>query len=417
MNDPRFTTHPLTMSFADPAMERSWWIEFSTENRRAIRRAAFALVLVFSGFVFNDYVLFHERFVVLSAIRFGLVVPMLAGAWLWSGTARGARWLDFHLQEFLLGLALVANGAMLAMTTVLADGATPEQIWFSTPGFLLALLCTWSLSRLRFVYALGVSVGLTVGALVLLATLTAGEPSWWLILPFAFATNVAGAWISRTLEGQGRREFAERHLLAEARARSEALLRNVLPAGLAETLREAPRAAVAQRYDDVSVVLADVVGFTPMCERMPLEELAPLLGDLHDRFDRLCEAFGVEKIKTLGDAWLAAAGVPVPDLRHLDAAARFALAVRELGRDQGLELRVGLHVGGAAAGVIGRTRFAYDLWGDAVAGAAAMERASRPGGVRLSPAAAARLRGRFEVIEEDGGFWLVGGCSHSPITE
>jgi class 3 adenylate cyclase len=408
VKDARFRTDPLTMSFADPAVERAWWREFSTENRRPIRRAVFALVLVFSAFVLNDIVLFRERFVPLTLLRFGLVVPSLAAAWVWSGTARGARWLDDHLQEFLLFLAIVANGAMLAMTTILAKGATPEQIWFSTPGFLLALLCTYSLSRLRFAYAGAVSIAMTVAALVILAIWSPNDPSWLLVAPFALATNLAGAWISRTLEGQGRREFAERQLLAEARARSEALLRNVLPAGLAEQLREAPRAAVAQRYDDVSVVLADVVGFTPLCERLPLEELARLLGDLHDRFDRLCELHGIEKIKTLGDAWLAAAGVPVPEVRHLDAAARFALAVRDLGREQGLSLRVGLHVGSAAAGVIGRTRFAYDLWGDAVAGAAAMERASRPGGVRLSPDAAARLKGRFRIVEEDGAAWLEG---------
>jgi class 3 adenylate cyclase len=88
-------------------------------------------------------------------------------------------------------------------------------------------------------------------------------------------------------------------------------------------------------------------------------------------------------------------------------AARFALALLQLAAGQGLQLRLGLHVGGAVAGVVGRTRFSWDLWGDAVRGATAMERGGRPGGIRLSPSFAARLGPAFRMVEDGGGTWLL----------
>lgn len=133
-----------------------------------------------------------------------------------------------------------------------------------------------------------------------------------------------------------------------------------------------------------------------------MDELGRLLEGLHDTYDRLCEQHGIEKIKTLGDAWLAA------ERGHPARAARFALQVVRIGEPHGLQLRIGMHAGGAVAGVVGRTRFAWDLWGDAVRGATAMERGGRPGGIRVSPSLAARLRDEFAVEEDGAGVWLVG---------
>jgi class 3 adenylate cyclase len=157
-------------------------------------------------------------------------------------------------------------------------------------------------------------------------------------------------------------------------------------------------------------VLADIVGFTPLCDGADPAEIGALLDRLYGRFDELCAAHGVEKIKTLGDAWMAASGVPVPRADHEDAAARLALALRDATAASGPPLRIGLHAGPAVAGVIGRARFAYDLWGDAVDGAVAMERASRPGGIRVERRLAERLQVRgFTVDLDEAGGWLVDG--------
>lgn len=398
----RYTMHPVWLTFADDAEERAWWRDVSLESRRSVRNAVLALVVVFSAFVVNDILVFRAYLGVLEAIRFGVVVPLTLFSWWWTGTDAGRRFLDRWMQEYLLGLALLAGGALLVMSVFMVGTATAEQVWFATPGFALALTCIYGLSRLRFVYASVVGILVTIGASALLAFVPAGGVSAVQLLPFAVAANLAGVWISRTLELLGRQEFAERRMLADARARSDALLHNVLPAAIAARLRDTDRReTIAERFDDVTVVLADVVGFTPMCERLPMEELGRLLEDLHDAYDHLCEAHGVEKIKTLGDAWLAAVrGDPAP-------AARFALALARMGEARGLTLRIGMHAGTAVGGVVGRTRFAWDLWGDAVRGATAMERGGRPGGIRVSPSLASRLRGEFQTFEEGGGVWLA----------
>lgn len=405
MKDPRFARHPLTLSFAEPAVERAFQEDFGVEHHTGVRRNVLVLAIVFAAFVLNDAYVFAERLTPLAAIR-GVVVAGFVATWLYAHSEAGARRFASHLQAFILGLAATGAAGMLAMSSVLVAVATPQRLWFATLGFVLVLVGVYGYSRLRFALAVPLGLVTSAGALSFLARTTEGGPTLAVILPFGLALNLAGAWMTYTLELLARRAYAERQLLAEARARSEALLRNALPAVVADRLRgTGPRAAIADRYDEVTVVLADVVGFTPLCEKLDPDALAELLDGLHRRFDALCEQHGVEKIKTLGDAWLAAGGVPIPGVDHAVVAARFALALRDAAGD--VSLRIGVHTGPAVAGVIGRTRFAYDLWGDAVTGAGAMERASRPGGIRVSPAAAGRLGSRFVVTEEEGGLWLV----------
>lgn len=404
-----FVMHPWSLSFVDAEVERAWCADYAAEHARQVRGAVLGLILVFSAFVVNDWFVFRSVFTAFTVLRFGVTVPLLVAGWVWQGTAAGRRALTTHLQEYLGALALLACGTMLGMTALVAPTATVEQAWFSVPSFALALLCVYGLARLRFTYAVAIGSLTSVTAMAMLHRLGPPEPRVVELLPFVVAFNVTGAWVTRTLELLGRREFVERRELVAARARSEALLHNVLPVEIAARLRDGgERGTLASSHTEVTVVLADVVGFTPMCERLPLEELAPLLDELHVRFDQLAEAHGIEKIKTLGDAWLAAAGVPRPRLDHADVAARFALALVALGEDRGLRLRLGLGSGPAVAGVIGKTRFAYDLWGPAVRAAQAMERGGRPGWVRVDAALAERLAPRWEVLHDADGAWLVG---------
>lgn len=409
-SDPRFAQHPLWLTFADAEAERARWADFAVEVRTYARVGVLILLVVFSAFALNDLFVFPDRLAALLTIRFGIVVPSLVAALVLTSTRRAVPLLRRFVQEYLLAVAIVVCGGMIAMGWVMAPSATPQRIWMAGLGYLVCLMGVYGFSRLRFGYAVG--LGLTTSALALVLLLRAPPiPGIGAALAtFGLVMNLAGAWTTRTLETLGRREFAQRQLLAEARARSEVLLRNALPAAVAQRLRDAggERVVIADRYEAVTVVLADIVDFTPLCERLPSEAIAALLDSLYGRFDALCEAHGVEKIKTLGDAWLAASGVPRARPDHAEAAARLALEMRAVAEQIGPALRIGIHTGPAVAGVIGRTRFAYDLWGDAVAGAAAMERGSRPGGIRVSAATAARLAGSFVVVEDTAGSWLMG---------
>jgi class 3 adenylate cyclase len=195
-------------------------------------------------------------------------------------------------------------------------------------------------------------------------------------------------------------------------ARSDRLLRNVLPDRIAERLKDGP-IAVADRFDHVTVLFADIVGFTALSATLAPERVVELLNRLFTRFDELAARHRVEKIKTIGDAYMVVAGLPDPRTDHAEAAAEMALdlraAIAELSRATGhaLQLRIGLCSGPAVAGVIGIQKFAYDLWGDTVNTAARMESHGAPGEIQVTESTYRLLRERFAF--EDRGLIDVKG--------
>ncbi len=189
-------------------------------------------------------------------------------------------------------------------------------------------------------------------------------------------------------------------------ARSEALLRNVLPASIVERLKRTP-GRIAEGYREASVLFADVVGFTPYAERTPPDEVVGLLDEVFSAFDALSARHGLEKIKTVGDAYMVVGGVPEPRPDHVAAVAEMALdmlAVTETFRVDGhpLQIRIGIDTGPVVAGVIGQQKFAFDLWGDTVNTAARMESQGVPGRIQVTPAVESRLRDRYRFAARGG---------------
>jgi class 3 adenylate cyclase/CheY-like chemotaxis protein len=205
------------------------------------------------------------------------------------------------------------------------------------------------------------------------------------------------------------RELKRQHeLLEHEQRRSERLILNILPRPIAERLKGGDdRGLVADRFEGVTVLFADVVGFTPLSAGLTPDALVTLLNDLVSRFDHLATGLGIEKIKTLGDAYMAAAGLPTPCEDHAEVAALMALRMLEaiaafnLARGTSLRMRIGLHSGPVVAGVIGTSKFIYDLWGDTVNVAARMESHGVPGAIQVSRATADLLQARF-VCEPRG---------------
>ncbi len=170
------------------------------------------------------------------------------------------------------------------------------------------------------------------------------------------------------------------------------LLRNVLPEGIAARL-EGGRRRIADRHDDVTVVFADIVGFTRVATELPPDELVRLLDELFSRFDRLTDKHGLEKIKTIGDCYMGVGGLDgAPDATF--RIVRAALEMMDVAAQRGLTMRIGVHRGPVISGVIGRRRLAYDLWGDTVNVASRMETFGVAGRVALSDAAYAAIEGR-----------------------
>jgi adenylate cyclase len=195
-------------------------------------------------------------------------------------------------------------------------------------------------------------------------------------------------------------------------AKAEGLLLNILPRSIADRLK-AHSQPIADQFGSASILFADVVDFTPWSERLPPTEVVGYLDHLFSHFDELAERWGLEKIKTIGDCYMVAAGVPTPRPDHARALALMALDMLETMRSNddvghlGLELRVGINSGPVVAGVIGRKRFLYDLWGDAVNTASRMESHGTPGRIQITRATYELLADEFEC--EARGTILVKG--------
>lgn len=186
-----------------------------------------------------------------------------------------------------------------------------------------------------------------------------------------------------------------------ALARSERLLLNVLPRSIAERLKHGA-GTIADGHDEVTVLFADVVDFTPLVERTAPERVVSVLDEIFSAFDGLAERLGLEKIKTVGDAYMVVAGLPDPRPDHATAAAEMALAMQdEVGRlcralDLDLAIRIGMQSGPVIAGVIGRRKFIYDVWGDTVNTASRMESSGLAGRIQVTEAVYERLRSAYD---------------------
>ncbi len=193
---------------------------------------------------------------------------------------------------------------------------------------------------------------------------------------------------------------------------SELLLMNILPRSIAERLKAAAQ-TIADHFDSASILFADVVDFTPLAQRLPPAEVVGILDHLFSHFDALVERHGLEKIKTIGDCYMAAAGVPNPRPDHARRAALLALDMRDavatstVAGQSGLELRIGINSGPVVAGVIGTKRFIYDLWGDAVNTASRMESQSTPGEIQITRETYDLLKDEF-VCRERGTILVKG---------
>lgn len=216
------------------------------------------------------------------------------------------------------------------------------------------------------------------------------------ISPFLAATIKSVAVFGSTFISAGF-VYLAMHMAHEAEtaleseyARSEALLGSIMPARIAARLKHEPQATIAEKYDRVTLVFADIVNFTPKANLLAPEELIDFLNRVFSAFDTLAEEHGLEKIKTIGDAYMVAGGLPEAQINQVSTAADMALdmleAVRVLGAEmeEEISIRIGIHTGPAIAGVLGKRKLFYDVWGDTVNTAARMEAYGVPGRIQVT---------------------------------
>ena len=229
-------------------------------------------------------------------------------------------------------------------------------------------------------------------------------------------------WVTRDITDRKQAELE----LQIAQQKSEELLLNILPEAIADRLKQ-NTSAIAEQFDAVTILFADIVGFTPLSARMPPIELVSLLNQIFTSFDELAEKHGLEKIKTIGDAYMVAGGLPVPRADHVEAIAQMALDMQEAidkfqaDRGEVFQIRCGINTGPVVAGVIGTRKFIYDLWGDTVNVASRMESQGIPGRIQCTASTYKCLKDKF-LFEQRGAiavkgrgemisYWLTGKVS------
>lgn len=225
----------------------------------------------------------------------------------------------------------------------------------------------------------------------------------------SFARSIAEL-VALALEARDRKRAEEALRLEQEK--SEQLLLNILPHAIAKRLKEEQR-AIAEHFNEVTILFADIVGFTPLSAKLPPIALVNFLNEIFSTFDELAEKHGLEKIKTIGDAYMVVGGLPVARADHAEAVAAMALdmqaAIQHFQAEKGepFQIRIGINTGPVVAGVIGIKKFIYDLWGDTVNVASRMESSGLPGNIQVTTAIYERLKDKY-IFEERGAIAVKG---------
>jgi adenylate cyclase len=390
-----------------PPPTRQWaWLErlgslaFHPEDDAHQRARKQLATLVLLGGALS--LLMGGSIVWLQGRRLGALLFLLNGATCLSSVLL-VRWRLLSMPG-LVWLNIVANilfstGIGLALGGFIASGGNP--MW----GFIAPLAALFYVSRRAGLLWLGLfSLSLVVTILYPMLT-GAPPPDMWTVAPLlVFNTVAAFAFVYFTLSFfLSQREHAYA-LLEKEQERSERLLHAMLPSEVASRLKEGD--ASIGSHPSASVLFADLVGFTPLSASCEPRELVALLDEVFGTFDAAVERHGLEKIKTIGDCYMVAAGVPRPREDHAVALSRLALELqRTLAertfRGRRISFRIGIHSGPVVAGIIGRRRFLYDLWGDTVNTASRMEQHGVAGEVQVSEQTRALLGDAF-ALEERG---------------
>jgi adenylate cyclase len=315
-------------------------------------------------------------------------------------------WLQ-RFGELVAPLTFIGAAYVSIVASCLAVGTGSGGQFFFLVGACLVVLLL-GIEHIVLAAALGaVAAGLIIAVEFLVPRNTGLQPAWAQSTGFV-VTAVSSVVMVVVTVWFALRDTARAEAVMEAQYdRSEALLANMLPASVAERLKEPDRSVIADKYDDASVLFADIVGFTERASSTAPADLVRFLDRLYGAFDALVDKHGLEKIKVSGDSYMVVSGVPRPRPDHVQALADLALDMANVAaglkdpHGQPAPLRVGMACGPVVAGVVGSSRFFYDVWGDAVNVASRMESTDSAGRIQVPEAMYARLKDEF-VLQERG---------------
>ena len=388
--------NPLTLRFPEE-LEQIFFEEYFKKSLSQVRFALLlALFFLFiSGFL--DQWLSPEIRDKALLFRYGFLFPVTIAFLFFTFSRLFKRLMQPMISLFIILLILIFIGFSVFVRNV--DLENPEII--------IMILYAYTAIKLSFVYATLVG-WLTIGFASIINIFHIKSSLLSLFennLELVFA-NLLGMFSSYLMEYYIRKDFFQDRLLAEEREKVDRLLLNILPQPIAERLKQEP-ITIADSFTEATIMFADIVGFTPLSARLSATEIVNLLNQIFSTFDQLAERHGLEKIKTIGDAYMVVGGLPTPRPDHAESVAEMALDMqqeiakfsREL--DESFSIRIGINTGPVVAGVIGLKKFIYDLWGDAVNTASRMESHGMPNCIQVSQTTYDLLQDKY-LFEERG---------------
>jgi class 3 adenylate cyclase len=386
----------LRLRFRDPALEASFREDRLRSDLWNIRLAFLIGIGLWIGWglLLRRYMLALSDQRLDAIVRFGVFIPLLV-----IGLALSYTSIFQRIWEWLcVGIAT----ATLVIWVFYSSNILTLPVEYGYVGVILITAFSYSLLRLRFVLVVLITaIGIAVYLPYAFSARYIADVGRVLATLYLFSFGMLGGFAAYRFELFARQLFLRQRELDRERGRSEALLLNILPKAVMERLKASPGERIADRFDEISVVFVDAVGSTEQGARSSPEAFAGALDELFRWFDEVADGHGLEKIKTIGDAYHAVAGAPVPIANHAEAAVAMALEIAAGSRTvrwpsgDPIWVRVGVTTGPAVAGVIGTRKLAYDVWGDTVNLASRLQEYAEPGQVLVSERTASLVEDRY----------------------
>lgn len=379
--------------FPDPAVEAEYCARQRMELAQTSRWGLLVALILALAFMWQDNDLSPTGYRATN-IRIYLIIPLIAACWFALRQPALLRYAEWIMSVFLLLYATL----IAAIFLVFEPGFYGLSGSVGEGNFIMILLATFTLSYLRPPWALVAALG--VLAVYVVATVLWTKVDLVQFLNGHFSNTVMtmalGAATCAMFDLLRRREFITLRTLQVEKERYKELLYNLVPSKIAHRI-EGGEFPIADSHAEIAVLFSDLVGFTTLTRQIAPHTLVQLLNELFFEFDLAAEQHGVEKIKTIGDGYMAACGPPVAEERRTAMVAHFGLDMvaitRKVAEKYGMPIgiRVGIHSGSLVAGVIGKNRYTYDMWGESVNMASRMESSGLPNRVQVSASAYQRL--------------------------
>src|SRR6266542_857326 len=391
-----FSLDRLRLRFPDPDLESAFRDDRFRHNVVNIRVAFLAGIVLWIvwGLLLQPHILALADRRLDTIMRFGVFIPLLLVGFGLTFTPLFRRlWQSMTVVIATLTLLLWVYYASNILTL-------PAE--YGYVGIILITAFTYTLLRLRFLLVVLVTViGIAAYLPYAFTARYIVDVSRLIAALYLISFGVLGGLAAYRLERFSRQVFLRERQLDQERERSDGLLLNILPQAIVEQLKTSSGGRTAQAFDQVTVVIADAVGSTFFSAPSSPEKFAAALDELFRRFDQIADRHGLEKIKTIGDAYMAVAGAPVPMANHAAAAVSMALEILAEGGQvrwpsgDPIRVRIGVATVPAVAGIIGYRKFAYDLWGDTVNLASRLQECAETSQVVASAPTAKQLDDRY----------------------